>query len=710
MIRQIIKVALRYEQDIVLARQRARAVANLLGFDTNDQTRISTAVSEIARNAYQYAGGGEVIFAIDGDALPQFLLIQVIDHGPGIADLQTVMAGRYVSQTGMGLGLIGAQRLMDSLDVVSPPGKGTTVEMRKRLPAHSGLVTQRHLARLAEELAKLTPQNPVEEIQRQNQELILAMEELMQRQQELEHLNRELADTNRGILALYAELDEKAAHLSKANDLKVRFLSNMSHEFRTPLNSILSLSRLLMDRLDGDLTEEQEKQVLFIRRAAEDLSALVNDLLDIAKIEAGKIDVHVAPFEIEELFSALRGMLKPLMVNPQVNLVFDTDDMLPTIVSDEGKVSQILRNLISNAIKFTEAGEIRVSARTTDGGARLILEVRDTGIGIPEADLERIFEEYAQVDSPLQRKNKGTGLGLPLTRRLVELLGGTITVRSTLGIGSVFTVTIPVQYECAADEAQQAQQVVDTLKLPVLVVEDDPATSALYDKYLKGTGFQVITARSVREARHVLSQIKPIAVILDILINSGDSWSFLSDLKSDADTMNIPVFVASVLDDTGKGYALGADDFVTKPVDRQWLLTKCREVVKLNTRARVLVIDDEEVARYIMRGLLADTKFEMLEAADGASGIRMAAEMQPDLIFLDLVMPGMNGFEVLKQLKDHPTTADIPVVIVSSKQLDESERHILMERAVSVVSKGVVTRDIILSQLRRAVDAAFRRR
>ena len=260
----------------------------------------------------------------------------------------------------MGIGLLGTRRLMDRFEIDSKP-VGTTVRMVKHIPPQHAPMTQRTVRELNRKLEQRTPESPYEEIEQQNQELLKTLQELRARQEELELLNRELEDTNRGVVALYAELDERADYLRRASELKTKFLSNVSHEFRTPLNSIISLARLLMDRLDGDLTSEQMKQVRFIESSARDLQEMVNDLLDLAKVEAGKIRIRPKQFEVHELFSALKGMLKPLLAdNTSVELIFEDASELPALYTDEGKVSQILRNLISNALKFTPSGHVRV--------------------------------------------------------------------------------------------------------------------------------------------------------------------------------------------------------------------------------------------------------------------------------------------------------------------------------------------------------------
>lgn len=269
--------------------------------------------------------------------------------------------------------------------------------------------------------------------------------ELAQRVEQVEALSRELAETNSGVVALYAELDDKAEQLREASELKSRFLSYMSHEFRTPLGSIRSLTRILLDRFDGPLTPEQEKQIGFIQSSAQELSEMVNDLLDLAKIEAGRISISPAWFELVDLFAALRGMFKPMLNNTKVVLVFDEPVGLPRAFSDDKKISQILRNFISNALKFTRQGEVRVSAESNDPGW-VKFAVADTGIGIAREHLGALFRDFVQVDSRIQRRVQGVGLGLALSRRLAELLGGSVGVQSELGQGSIFYATLPIHF------------------------------------------------------------------------------------------------------------------------------------------------------------------------------------------------------------------------------------------------------------------------
>jgi signal transduction histidine kinase len=377
---------LRTEEDVVTARRQARELAALLGFDGNDQTRIATAVSEIARNAFTYGRGGKAEFSV-ADAE---LKVRVSDSGPGIADVDAILRGSYRSETGMGLGIVGARRLMDGFEIESGKGKGTTVTLTRRLPAGSRSTPQK-LAKISSQLAKAAPSSAMEELQRENREMLRVLDELRGRQEELQRLNAELEDTNRGVVALYAELDEKAERLRRADQMKSRFLSNMSHEFRTPLASIMALSRLLLDQADGTLGAEQQKQVTFIRKSAESLLDMVNDLLDLARVEAGKTVVRPTRFYVSSLFGALRGVLRPIEIDDRVELMFEDASALPPLLTDEAKVAQILRNFIANALKFTERGEVRVRARLSEDRKSVIFSVADTGIGISPDHLDVIF-------------------------------------------------------------------------------------------------------------------------------------------------------------------------------------------------------------------------------------------------------------------------------------------------------------------------------
>jgi signal transduction histidine kinase/DNA-binding response OmpR family regulator len=702
---KLLTMEVRYEHDVVLARQRARTIAAALKFDVQAQTRIATAVSEIVRNAFQYAGGGAIDFEID-IGFEKMLLITVRDHGKGIPNLDEILGGKYVSKTGMGVGMIGAKRLLDRFEVQTQPGKGTIVTLGKIVPFKFTRLSDSELQSLLATIERKPSEDPYEELQQQNKELMRTLEELRARQAELAQLNRELDETNRGVVALYAELNDKADFLQRASELKSHFLSNMSHEFRTPLNSILALSQILVDRMDGELTSEQEKQVTFIRRSAQDLTDLVNDLLDLAKVEAGRVTIRPTAFSVESLFSALRGMLRPLLAqNSSVTLVFDDPVDMPELFTDEAKVSQVLRNFISNALKFTERGEVRVSVRNGHDDT-VVFSVADTSIGIAPDDQPRIFKEWEQVEGKMQKTAKGTGLGLPLSKKLAQLLGGDVYLKSQLGMGSTFFASVPIRYAGATEAiyVPDVKRELDASKLPVLVVEDNREALFIYEKYLKGTEFQVVPAQDLKEARRALDEFKPIAIVLDVLLQGEHSWNLLQELKQNPATKDIPVFVVTVVENQSKALALGATAFHAKPIDRAWLLNQLQATLDRH-EGQILMVDDDEIARYLLRGLLAGSGHRLLEAQGGVEGLRLARLSKPNLIILDLSMPDLSGFEVLETLKGDPATREIPVVIYTSQSLDSEERARLQD-AVDIVPKGASSREAAETRFAEAMVRA----
>lgn len=696
--RTILRLELRHERDVVQARQRARDIAALLGFDRQDQIRLATATSEIARNAFRYARNGRVDFELEDE--PHYgLRIRVADKGPGIANLDDVLDGLYKSDTGLGMGIIGTRRLMDTFSIETGE-TGTQVVMSKGLPSHTAVLSKSAFQKLLAELEKREAQNPYEEVERQNRELLKTLAELRARQDELALLNRELEDTNRGVVALYAELDERADYLRRASELKTNFLSNMSHEFRTPLNSIISLSRILQEKTDGDLTPEQEKQVRFVQRSAQELYELVNDLLDLAKVEAGKVTVKAKDFVVQEMFGALRGMLRPLLMDSSLELIFEDCSDLPVMHTDEGKVSQILRNFISNALKFTPAGEVRVSATPGSSGT-VVFSVKDTGIGIARADQELIFKEFTQIESSIQDRVKGTGLGLPLCRNLAELLGGTVSVESESGEGSTFYATIPVVYpgSTGAEEPRDDMVALDPGKLLVLIVEDNPETAFVYNTYLKATEFQAITVSTVDEARRTLSSIQPVAIVLDVYLGGENASEFVRELRGSPRTEKVPILVISVMDEARKVLSYGADKFARKPVNQEVFCETLHGFVGHQQRKKVLLVDDNEVSRYILREKLSAWDFQIVEARGGREALSIIDRESPDLVFLDILMPDMGGVQVLQELQSVPQRRDIPVIIHSSKALDAKEAQVIREQTVGIFPKRSLNESFAMHRL-----------
>jgi signal transduction histidine kinase/CheY-like chemotaxis protein len=708
---RLLLIVIATEMDIVLVRTRTRRMAELIGFDAQDQTRITTAVSELARNAFEYARGGQVEFELVADKTPQTFVVTVRDKGPGIASLSSILAGLHKSATGMGLGLLGAQRLMDEFHVDAVPGRGTTVRVGKYLPSRAPRITAAALKVITEKLATDGPPDAMAEIRQQNQQILAQMDELKQRQEDLERLNQELQDTNRGVVALYAELDERADHLRRADELKSKFLSHMSHEFRTPLNSVLALSRLLLDRSDGELTGEQETQVRFIRRAAQNLTELVDDLLDLAKVEAGKTVIVPSSFTVASMFGTLRGMLRPLLVGDAVALLFEDAADLPPLDTDEGKVSQILRNFISNALKFTERGEVRVWATADAEADTVSFHVRDTGIGIARADIELIFQEFGQVAHRLQSRVKGTGLGLPLSKKLAELLRGKLTVDSTLGEGSTFTVTLPRVYPQAAEPADDVDEPwsLEPDKTPLLVVEDDPADAFALKRILADTDYQPLWSRSIRQAQQMLEQARPAVILLDVVLAGDESWRLLLQLRQQEAYADIPLVVMSSSGEERKAIHLGADEYVAKPIDGDALIGLLDRLTGRRTITNVLLVDDEEVTRYLVRQLLPRGRYALSIASNGREGLQRLQDECPDVVLLDVTMPEMNGYQFVERLHDDANWSDasttrIPVIVLTSAILGVDERSLLY-RASRIMSKS----DLSAGALIDAIEDALRR-
>jgi signal transduction histidine kinase len=440
----LIRMRLRIEQDIFAVRQLGREVARLAGLESQDQTRVATALSEVGRVMLSESRETEVAFTIVPNGVP---LLEVAVRNP-----VTGGGARLTPQ----LAQVG--RLVDKMEV-GDDETGTVVRMVRRLPASAPKVTPERMDDIRAGLADHVPGTPLDEFNVQNQQLITALDEVRRQRDDLARLNAELEETNRGVMALYhqlseeleetnrgvvalyAELDEKSVQLRAASEAKTRFLANVSHELRAPVTAIIGLGRLLTDASSDELTEEQGRQVDLIRSSATDLLSLVNDLLDLAKAEAGRLEPNWAEVDLKAVFGQLRGTLRPLVTRPEVELIIE-EPALPVLRSDEVLLGQILRNLLTNALKFTAAGSVRLSVRRVDDDAEFV--VADTGTGIPPELHERIFEEFYQVPGSQALNGKGTGLGLPYARRLAGLLGGAMRVESRAGGGSTFTVRLPV--------------------------------------------------------------------------------------------------------------------------------------------------------------------------------------------------------------------------------------------------------------------------
>jgi len=536
-----------------------------------------------------------------------------------------------------------------------------------------------------------------------------------------------------GAVVVYADISERrraeeegrsremAAAASRA---KSQVLANMSHELRTPLNAIIGFSELLEDLSSGPLNDRQRRYVGNIVTSGRHLLDLVNDILDLARIEAGRLTLEPSSFEPVAAIREVQRIVESLAMGKRLRLEIGTPEALPVITADRAKFKQILYNLLSNAIKFThDGGLVQVRARTVPdpsapGEAEdwLAIEVEDSGIGIRPEDQNRIFLEFEQLDASYVREQQGTGLGLALTRRLVDLHGGRIGLESTVGRGSTFSIFLPrvppsVLTPGRAGAGAAALPGEDG-KPVVLVVEDDPVAGELLCHYLTSQGYAVAQAANAEQALEMARRLKPVAITLDILLPDQDGLEVLSRLRALADTERIPVIVVSITDDRALGFSLGASDWLVKPVNRERLLDAVSRAVPATSNGgerTILVIDDHRETVDLLADTLERRGFRALRAYGGAEGIRLATEQLPDVVVLDLVMPGLSGFEVARRLQEQEATRGIPVIVFTFKELAADEREALSGRVRRIVSKSdtVTLLDAIerIPSRRRAPDA-----
>lgn len=495
--------------------------------------------------------------------------------------------------------------------------------------------------------------------------------------------------------------------MREVDRLKTQFLANMSHELRTPLNSIIGFSRVIMRGIDGPLTELQTTDLQSIYNSGQHLLSLINNILDLSKIEAGKMELASELIDLREIARSVMSTAIALVKDKLVKLEQEIPDNLPTVTADPTRVRQIMLNLISNASKFTEHGKITLRIAVNEQEAQI--SVSDTGMGIPADKLDHIFEEFTQVDASTTRRVGGTGLGLAITRRFVEMHGGRIWVESQLGVGSTFTFTLPLNQLNQPEEQPGITLPTDLAardagKKVILSIDDDPGVITLYKRYLEKQGYLVIGLTDPGKAVEEVKRLLPFAITLDIMMPNRDGWSLLADLKSTPEISRVPIVVCSIIQDKTKGYSLGATEYLVKPITEDELLHALDRVSRHTEIKRVLVIDDEPGAiQLIKRFMEARGAFDILEAAGGAQGITRVKEDQPDLIILDLMMPDVDGFAVLDTIKGDPATRNIPVIIVTAKEITLEDRDRLDGHAIALFNKGMFTADQLLSELAGAL-------
>lgn len=498
------------------------------------------------------------------------------------------------------------------------------------------------------------------------------------------------------VLQIFKDLTEIKNNLTKleeANRSKSEFLATMSHELRTPLNAVLGFAELLETENFGPLNEKQKRFISNIHMAGKHLLSLINDILDISRVESGKMEWERELIDLPELFKGAINLLREKAAQNGITIQLNLEPDVGEFIGDERKIKQIAYNLLANAVKFTpEGGEVGMDVRKR--GHWLEVEVWDTGIGIPPEKRDAIFEPFYQVDNSLTRKHQGSGLGLALVKKMVNLAGGQVWVDEAPGKSTVFKFTIP-EHDLALEEiaptqeeAAQPETGAKTEKLCILI-EDDAKTAELLETYLSELGLKVKTAANGEEGLGLIARYKPELVVLDILLPGISGWEVLTQLKSSIDLCSIPVLVISILEERKKGLALGARDYLVKPVDKELLKSCVERILQRRGRSyKALVIDDDLRSAQHMEKYLEAINFKVVTALDGREGLTKAQDIKPDIILLDLMMPEMDGFEFLKYKEENKEIARIPVVVVTSKTITPVEKRFLEERTLYIARKS----------------------
>lgn len=587
--------------------------------------------------------------------------------------------------------------MADNLSASQEKLKGWNEELKKEV--------EKRTADLEEANAELSESK--EHIEESLQQVMVLNDELETKREELGKRNEELAGAN--------------LRLREVDRLKSEFLANMSHELRTPLTAVIGFSELLIDRVMGELNEEQAGCMDNILTSGQHLLKLINDILDLSKIEAGKMELSLETFELRTIIDFVIKTISPLSNKKKLSLSVETAEEMPYMYADPGKIKQLLLNLVSNAIKFTpEGGKVTIGADFRDD--QFSLSVTDTGIGIKPEDRERIFQEFQQVEGSTSREYGGTGLGLTLTKKLTEMHGGRIELESEPGKWSKFTVRIPMRGDRisldrgARRSSKYADIVLKQEDLPktyngqqdkplILVVEDDEKISKLLTMYLDQAGYRVATARDGDEAIKKTFELRPFAITLDVMLPQKDGWEVLQELKGTPETRDIPVIIVSMVENQELGFSIGAMDYLIKPVSREDLIRSI-EKYRLGTRlikgsGKVLVVDDDPRICDFISKVMKTEGYHVETAHGGEEGIRKALEALPDLIILDLMMPVINGFDVINELKKHPIAKDIPIFVLTAKDLGKEEKEVLFSNVERVVQKGEVSKEDLIEEIRK---------
>jgi signal transduction histidine kinase/CheY-like chemotaxis protein len=528
-------------------------------------------------------------------------------------------------------------------------------------------------------------------------------------------LERSLGLASRELEERNAQMHDAKEAAEAANHAKSAFLANMSHELRTPLNAIIGYSEMLEEEAADAGVPDFIPDLRRVHAAGKHLLALINDILDLSKIEAGKMDLFLETFSVKSMVDDVVTIVSPLLEKNANTLEIVCPEDAGNIHSDLTRLRQSLFNLLSNATKFTHGGKVTLRVSRHDepgGGGTVVFRVSDTGIGMTPEQMKKLFQTFSQADASTTRKFGGTGLGLAITKRLCEMMGGSVGAESEPGEGSTFTIMLPVN-SARPSVAPPSIAPMPPVTAPsadndkgslVLVIDDDAGVLELMQRFLTKEGYRVALASGGKDGLRLARELKPDVITLDVLMPNTDGWSVLSALKSDPLLADIPVIMLSMIEDRNMGYALGASDYLAKPIDRNRLSAVLGRFQRVNGTRRVLLVEDDTPTRQLLRGILEKEGWVVDEAENGRLGLEQAAATPPGLILLDLMMPELDGFEFVVELQKS-SLRDVPVVVITAKDLTAEDHKRLDGHVRHVLSKGAYTREALLDEVRSLLSA-----
>ncbi len=696
------KISVRTPESINEARRKIFDLAESCYFDEISTTRLTTIFSELVRPGR--TSGNSVDIALN------------LEERNGQNGLSLIFSYREK------INLIpDLARFFDFFNLRSPDGGPTTLEAFHYLPDNFPHLTDDFIATQRQKLAQLSREELLEDLQIKNEELRTSTEELLKAKRLAEEATsalqsqvHELDQARRAMLNILEDLEEAKQGALEATKAKSNFLANMSHELRTPMNAILGYSEMLMEEAEDQGQEDFIPDLQKIHTAGKHLLGLINEILDLSKIEAGKMDLFLESFDVAGMIDDVASTLQPLVEKNANTLQVHSAPDLGTMHADLTKVRQSLFNLLSNASKFTQNGTITLDAAPVprDGARWIAFRVADTGIGMTPEQIDKLFQPFVQADTSTSRKYGGTGLGMTITQHFTRMMGGEISVASEPGAGTTFTVLFPAEVEIkpvAPVPQPEAAEPKFTGLHTVLVIEDDPGARDLLTRFLTKEGYHVETAAGGDAGLRLARELHPDIITLDVMMPGMDGWAVLSALKADSELADIPVVMLTIVDNKNLGYALGAADYLTKPIQRDRLLAILEKYCPPSEFAKVLVVEDDLVTREVIRHLLEKTGIQVAEAENGRVALERLAEGQPGLILLDLMMPEMDGFQFVDHVRQHEAWRAIPIVVVTAKDLTAEDRRRLNGYVTEIIQKDARGQEELLAEVSKMVKTRLKK-